>query len=236
MKTGKKYAEKAKLVDRNALYIIEEAVELLKKTAPAKFDETIDLSIRLGIDPKKTDQNVRGTVALPGGTGKKVTLAVLAKGEKYKEAQEAGADHVGMDDLVEKIMGGWTEFDLLLATPDVMASVGKLGKVLGKKGLMPNPKAGTVTNDISKAVKDFKAGKVEFKPDKSAVIHLGIGKVSFDAKAIASNIMAVLEGVNKARPSAFKGLYFKSAYISSTMGPSIKLNVQKALKNAQEAD
>ena len=233
---NKKYAEKAKLVNRDAVYLLEEAVSLLKQTATAKFDETIDMSIRLGIDPKKTDQNVRGTVVLPGGTGQTIRLAVLAKGDKYKEAQEAGADYVGMDDLVEKMMGGWTDFDMVLATPDVMASAGKLGKVLGKKGLMPNPKAGTVTNDIGKAVKEFKAGKVEYKPDKSAVIHLAIGKASFDSKAISSNIMAILEAVNKARPSSFKGQYFKSVFISSTMGPSIKLNVQKALKSAQEAE
>ena len=232
----KKYAEKAKLVNRDTTYLLEEAVSLMKQTATAKFDETIDLSIRLGIDPKKNEQNVRGTVVLPGGTGQKIRLAVLAKGDKYKEAQEAGADFVGMDDLVEKMMGGWTDFDLVLATPDVMASAGKLGKVLGKKGLMPNPKAGTVTNDIGKAVKEFKAGKVEFKPDKGAVIHLAIGKASFDSKAIGSNIMAILEAVNKARPTAFKGHYFKSVYISSTMGPSIKINVQKALKTAQEAE
>ncbi len=235
MKHGKKFRNIAKLVDRNIKYTIADAVALLKKTKNAKFDETVDLGIHLGVDPKKSDQGVRGTVSLPGGTGNTVKIVVLTKGEKYKEAEAAGADFVGADDLVEKINGGWLDFDLVLATPDVMPSVGKLGKVLGKRGLMPNPKAGTVTNDIGKAVKEFKAGKVEYKLDKSANIHMGVGKVSFSEKALEDNILAVLDAINKAKPHGLKGIFFKSATVSTTMGPGIKLNMQKIFKDSLEA-
>jgi len=211
-------------------YGVQEAVELLKKTATAKFDESIDLALHLGVDPKKSDQSVRGTVSMPAGTGKKIKIVVLTKGDKYKEAEEAGADAVGAEDLVEKISGGWLDFDLVLATPDIMAQVGKLGKVLGKRGLMPNPKAGTVTMDIGKAVKEFKAGKLEFKMDKTGNVHMGIGKISFDEKAIKDNILAAIEAINKAKPSSVKGIFIRSATVSSTMGPGIKLNTSKFIK------
>jgi len=230
MNTGKKYKEKTKLIDRNMLYTPAEAASLIKKIAGAKFDETIDMAIHLGVDPKKTDQTVRGTVSLPAGTGKRLRMVVLTKSEKYKEAEEAGADYVGADDLVEKIMGGWLDFDIVLATPDIMSSVGKLGKILGRKGLMPNPKAGTVTNDIGKAVKEFKAGKIEFKLDKGANIHMGIGKASFDEKSIESNITAAINAINKAKPVGFKGNYIKSVTVSTTMGPGIKINYSKLIK------
>ncbi len=235
MKSGKTYLEKRKLVNNESKYLLSDAVKLLKQTARKKFDETIDLALHMGVDPKKSDQNVRGTVALPAGTGAKIRVVVLTKSEKYKEAEQAGADFVGADDLIEKISGGWLDFDLVLATPDVMGSVGKLGKVLGRKGLMPNPKAGTVTNDIGKAVKEFKAGKVEFKLDKSANIHLAIGKASFDEKSIESNISSVVEALNKAKPHGFKGVFIRSATISTTMGPGIRLNVAKLSKEISEA-
>lgn len=235
-KPGKKYAEKQKLINRDKFYSIPEAAALLKKTAYAKFDETIDLSIRLGIDPKKSEQNIRGTVVLPGGGGKKIRIVVLTRGEKYKEAQEAGADHVGAEDLIDKILNGWLDFDIILATPDIMPAVGKLGKVIGKRGLMPNPKAGTVTQDIGKAVKEFKAGKVEFKPDKSAVVHLAIGKVSFDEESVAKNIKAIIEAISRGRPSGFKGQLFKSVTVSSTMGPGIRIDLSRAVKEAAEAE
>jgi len=230
MKSGKKYTEKRKMVDSQMKYGVQEAVELLKKTATAKFDESIDLALHLGVDPKKSDQSVRGTVSMPAGTGKKIKIVVLTKGDKYKEAEEAGADAVGAEDLVEKISGGWLDFDLVLATPDIMAQVGKLGKVLGKRGLMPNPKAGTVTMDIGKAVKEFKAGKLEFKMDKTGNVHMGIGKISFDEKAIKDNILAAIEAINKAKPSSVKGIFIRSATVSSTMGPGIKLNTSKFIK------
>lgn len=230
MASGKKFKEKKKLINSETKYPISEAVVLLKKTASPKFDETIDLAIHLGTDPKKTDQNVRGTFSLPAGTGKKIKMVVLTKSDKYKEAEEAGADFVGADDLIEKISGGWTDFDLVLATPDIMPQIGKLGKVLGRKGLMPNPKSGTVTNDIGKAVKEFKAGKVEFKQDKTANLHVGIGKMSFSEGDIEKNIIAAIETVNKAKPSGLKGVFIKSVTISSTMGPGIKLSASKIIK------
>jgi len=234
MKSGKKYTTKAKLVKPGNEYLIADAIKLLKQATFAKFDETIDLSIRLGIDPKKSDQNVRGTVVLPSGTGKKVKIAVITKGEKVKEALAAGADHAGSEDLIEKIMGGWMDFDMVLASPDMMAVAGKLGKVLGKIGLMPNPKAGTVAVDVAKAVKEFKGGKVEFKPDKAAIIHLGIGKVSFGEKEISDNLYAILDAISKAKPHGLKGQYIRSVYMSSTMGPGIKINYSKAIKETQE--
>lgn len=231
---NKKFKEKKKMVNSETKYTLSDGVSLLKKTARAKFDETIDLAMHLGVDPKKSDQSIRGTVAMPAGTGQKIRIVVLTKSDKYKEAQQAGADHVGAEDLIEKISGGWIDFDLVLATPDIMSGVGKLGKVLGRKGLMPNPKAGTVTNDIGKAVKEFKAGKLEFKMDKTANIHMGIGKISFEEKAIASNVMAIVEAINKAKPSGFKGVLIKSATLSTTMGPGIKLNVSKMIKEGSE--
>ncbi|MCX5749432.1 MAG: 50S ribosomal protein L1 [Candidatus Saganbacteria bacterium] len=234
MKSGKKYTEKQKLVDNQVKYTVAEAVDLLKKTARAKFDETVDLAMHLGVDPKKSDQGVRGTFALPAGTGKKIKIVVLTKGDKYKEAEEAGADAVGAEDLVEKISAGWLDFDLVLATPDIMSQVGKLGKVLGKKGLMPSPKAGTVAMDIGKAVREFKAGKLEFKMDKTGNIHLGIGKISFDEKSLKANITAAVEAINKAKPSALKGIFMKSATVSTTMGPGIKLNVSKLAKELED--
>ncbi len=231
MNRGKKYKEVAKLVDRDNRYSVAEASVLVKKTARAKFDETVEMHIRLGVDPKKSEQNVRGTVALPAGTGKKVRILVLTKSDKFKAAEEAGADFVGAEDMVEKIMGGWTDFDLVLATPDIMPSIGKLGKVLGRAGLMPNPKAGTVAQDIAKAVKEFKAGKVEFKMDKFANLHLGIGKASFGEKDIELNIKTVIDVISKAKPSGFKGIFVKSVTVSTTMGPGIKINISKLSLN-----
>lgn len=230
MTTNKKYAEKAKLVNPSVKYSAAEAAKLLKQTTVAKFDETIDLALHLTTDPKKSDQNVRGTVSLPAGTGKKIKLLVFAKGEKAAEATAAGADHVGADDMIQKISGGWLDFDLALATPDMMPSVGKLGKVLGTKGLMPNPKSGTVITDVAKAVKEFKAGKVEFKQDKTSNVHIGIGKISFSEEDVEKNIATALGAVNKLKPSGLKGNLIKSATVSSTMGPGIGLNISKILK------
>ncbi len=230
MTTGKKYAEKAKLVDNAVKYSVSDAAKLLKQTSVAKFDESIDLALHLTTDPKKSDQNVRGTVSLPSGTGKKIKLLVFAKGEKVAEASSAGADHVGSDDIIQKISGGWLDFDLALATPDMMPSVGKLGKILGTKGLMPNPKSGTVVTDIAKAVKEFKAGKVEFKQDKTSNVHIAIGKVSFSEQDIEKNIVSAIEAVNKLKPHGLKGNLIKSATVSATMGPGIGINVTKILK------
>lgn len=230
MTTGKKYAEKAKLVDNAVKYSASDAAKLLKQTSVAKFDESIDLALHLTTDPKKSDQNVRGTVSLPSGTGKKIKLLVFAKGEKAAEASSAGADHVGSDDIIQKISGGWLDFDLALATPDMMPSVGKLGKILGTKGLMPNPKSGTVVTDIAKAVKEFKAGKVEFKQDKTSNVHIAVGKVSFSEQDIEKNIVSAIEAVNKLKPHGLKGNLIKSATVSATMGPGIGINVTKILK------
>lgn len=212
----------AKLEPRG--YELREAVEAVKQAAFAKFDESVDLALRLGIDPKRSDQLVRGTASLPHGTGKKVRVLVFAKGEKEQEARHAGADYVGADDLMEKIKGGWMEFDCAIATPDLMASVGKLGKVLGPRGLMPNPKTGTVTFEVRKAVEDIRKGRVEFKVEKAGIVHVPVGKVSFDAAKLYDNASAVIESVMKAKPSSCKGRYLKSATISSTMGPGVKLD------------
>jgi large subunit ribosomal protein L1 len=224
---GKKFLEKAKLVDPAKKYIPAEAASLVKNTSITKFDGTVNLSIKLGIDPKRSDQQVRGTVTLPGGTGKVTRVIVIAKGEKIKEAESAGADAAGSDDLIEKISKGWTEFDVAIATPDIMAQVGKLGKVLGQKGLMPNPKTGTVTFDVGKTVKEFKGGKVEYKTDKTGVIHVPIGKISFTEDKIIKNLAAVVDAVNKAKPSGVKGVFVKSIALSATMGPSIKVDASK---------
>ena len=214
-----------KLVDKSKQYLVDEAVELVKKTAKAKFDETVDVHIKLGIDPKKSEQLVRGTVVLPNGTGKTKKVAVIAKGEKVKEAEEAGADVVGAEDLMEKISKGWMDFDVLVSTPDMMKELSKLGKVLGPKGLMPNPKAGTVSFDLAKTVKELKGGRIEFKNDDFGIIHSAVGKASFEKEKLAENLKTLIETVVKSKPSAIKGIYIESISISSTMGPGIKLNL-----------
>jgi large subunit ribosomal protein L1 len=221
---GKKYKEAAALVDRAKRYSLAEAIGLAKKTAKVKFDETVDLAVNLGVDPKQADQMVRGTVVLPHGTGKKVRILVFAKGEKEKEARDAGADHVGAEDLADKIQKGWTEFDTVVATPDIMALVGKLGKVLGPRGLMPNPKTGTVTFDVGKAIKDIRAGKVEYRVDKAGIVHVSVGKASFEESKLLENAKSVLESILKAKPSSSKGKYLKAAAMSTTMGPGIKMD------------
>jgi len=227
MRRGKRYKELSKLVDRNKTYSLEETVKLVKKTANAKFDETIELCLRLGIDPKRQDQIVRGTVLLPHGTGKSKVVAVIAKGEKAKEAKETGADFVGAEDLIENIAKGAIKFDALIATPDSMRDLSKLGKILGPKGLMPSPKAGTVTFEIADAIKKIKAGQVEFRADSSGVIHLSVGKASFDEMKLVENINAVIGAVQRARPPSVKGQYLRSLNICSTMGPGIKVSLPK---------
>jgi large subunit ribosomal protein L1 len=222
---GKKMLQAEKEVDRTREYGIEEAVALIKKSAYTKFDESVDLALNLGVDPKKSDQMVRGTVLLPHGTGKKVRVLVFAKGEKEKEALDAGADYAGGEDLIEKIKGGWLDFDKAVATPDMMGAVGKIGKILGPRGLMPNPKLGTVTFDIAKAVKEVKAGKVEYRVEKAGIVHLPIGRVSFDEKAIIENAKAAVDSVMKAKPATSKGKYLKKLSVSSTMGPGIKIDI-----------
>jgi len=222
---GKKFKAAAALVDRKKLYSVEEAVGLAKKTARTKFDETVDLAVNLGVDPKQADQMVRGTVVLPHGTGKKVKVLVFAKGEKEKEAKDAGADYVGAEDLADKIQKeGWTDFDTVVATPDIMALVGKLGKVLGPRGLMPNPKTGTVTFDVAKAIKDIRAGKVEYRVEKAGIVHVPVGKASFEEQNLVDNAKAVLESILKAKPSSSKGKYVKAVTVSTTMGPGIKMD------------
>ncbi len=224
MKSGKKYSDSFKLIDRSKQYDPEEAVSLVKQTAKAKFDETIEISVRLGVDPRHADQQVRGTVVLPNGTGKTKTVLVITKGPKADEATAAGADFVGAEDMIAKIQGGWFGFDVCIATPDMMGLVGRLGKVLGPKGLMPNPKTGTVTNDLTKAISETKAGKVEYRLDKTAIIHCPLGKASFTEEQLTENLRTLMEAIIKAKPAAAKGAYIKSAVISSTMGPGIKLN------------
>lgn len=221
---GKKYQEAAKLVDRTKAYEPAEAIELVKKAAPAKFDESVEVAVRLGVDTKKADQQVRGAVVLPNGTGKTQRVLVFAKGEKAKEAEAAGADHVGDSDYINKIQQGWFEFDVIVATPDMMAEVGKLGRVLGPKGLMPNPKTGTVTFEVEKAINEIKAGKVEYRVDKTGNVHVPIGKVSFEAEKLAENLSTIIETLLKVKPAAAKGTYMKNVAISSTMGPGIKVN------------
>ena len=221
---GKKFAAARAQIAVDRTYTIEEAVPLVQKVKFAKFDETVDLSLRLGVDPKHADQMVRGAIVLPHGIGKTVRVAVFAKGEKEREAREAGADVVGAEDLVERIQGGWMEFDSTVATPDLMGQVGKLGKVLGPRGLMPNPKTGTVTVDIAKAVREIKAGKVEFRVDKTGIIHAPVGKVSFAADSLVANAHALVESIVKAKPAAAKGKYLKSVTLSSTMGPGVRID------------
>ncbi len=228
MKHGKKYVEAAKQIDRTVLYEAADAVALVKKTAVAKFDETIEVHIRTGCDGRHAEQQVRGAVVLPNGTGKKVRVLVFAKGDKINEAEAAGADYVGGDELIPKIQNdGWLDFDVVVATPDMMGIVGRLGKVLGPKGLMPNPKAGTVTMDVTKAVNDIKAGKIEYRLDKSNIIHVPIGKASFTEEKLQENFDALMEAIVKARPSALKGQYLRSITLTSTMGPGLKVNVAK---------
>ena len=228
MKKGKRYVESAKLVDRTNLYDVEEAVSIIKKTANAKFDETIEAHIKLGVDGRHADQQVRGAVVLPHGTCKKVRVLVFAKGDKVEEAQAAGADFVGGQELVPKIQNeGWLDFDVVVATPDMMGVVGRLGRVLGPKGLMPNPKAGTVTMDVTKAVNDIKAGKIEYRLDKTNIIHVPVGKASFTEEQLADNFHTLMGAIVKAKPAAAKGQYLRSVTITSTMGPGIKLNPVK---------
>ena len=228
MKTGKRYSEAAKLVEKTKTYDLEEAVALVKKTASAKFDETIEAHFRLGVDGRHADQQVRGAVVLPHGTGKTVKVLVFAKGNKVDEALAAGADYAGGDELVPKIQNeGWLDFDVVVATPDMMGVVGRLGRVLGPKGLMPNPKAGTVTMDVTKAIADIKAGKIEYRLDKANIIHVPIGKASFSEEQLADNFQTLMDAINKAKPSAAKGQYLRSVTIASTMGPGVKLNVTK---------
>jgi len=224
---GKKMDAASRKVEEGKDYSLEEAVRLVKEASYTKFDETVDLAFNLGIDPKKSDQMVRGTVALPHGVGKKVRVLVFAKGEKEKEALDAGADHAGAEELVEKIQKGWMDFDRAVATPDIMGLVGKLGKVLGPRGLMPNPKLGTVTFDVGKAVKEIKAGKVEYKTEKAGIVHVPIGKVSFDAEKLVANARVVIDAIVKAKPGTSKGKYLKKVALSSTMGPGIRVDVGK---------
>ena len=224
-KRGKKYQEALKLVDRSKSYEIKEAVALAKQTAKANFDESVEVAYRLGVDPKKADQQIRGAFVLPHGTGKTQRVLVFAKGEKAKEAEAAGADYVGEGDYINKINQGWFEFDVIVATPDMMAEVGKLGRVLGPKGLMPNPKTGTVTFDVEKAVKDIKAGKVEYRVDKQSNVHVPIGKISFDDEKLVENFVALTEQLVKVKPQSAKGTYMKNVSIASTMGPGIKVDV-----------
>ena len=227
---GKKYIESSKLIDKNALYTPAEALELAVKTAKAKFDETIELHVRLGVDPRHADQQVRGAVVLPHGTGKDVKVLVFAKGEKAKEAEAAGADFVGADELVQKIQGeNWFDYDVVVATPDMMGVVGRLGRVLGPKGLMPNPKSGTVTFDVANAIKEIKAGKVEYRVDKTAIVHCPIGKKSFGTEKLVENFKALMDALVKAKPAAAKGQYLKSVSVSATMGPGAKVNPAKVL-------
>ncbi|MGI6712028.1 MAG: 50S ribosomal protein L1 [Bacillota bacterium] len=226
-KHGKKYQDAIKEFDRATLYDPQEAFELVKKAAPAKFDETVEIAVRLNLDPRQADQQIRGAVVLPHGTGKSRSVLVFAKGEKANEAMEAGADYVGAEDMVEKIQGGWFGFDVAVATPDMMGTVGKLGRLLGPKGLMPNPKTGTVTMDVARAVKEIKAGKIEYRLDKAAIIHAPLGKVSFDIDKLLENYQTLMDVLIKAKPVAAKGQYMKSITLSSTMGPGIRINPLK---------
>ncbi|WMM25558.1 50S ribosomal protein L1 [Tissierella sp. MB52-C2] len=229
-KRGKNYTESMKLVDRTNLYDVDEAIELVQKTAKAKFDETIDLSVRLGVDPRHADQQVRGAVVLPHGTGKSKTVLVIAKGDKIKEAEEAGAEYVGGEELVARIQNeGWMDFDVVVATPDMMGLVGRIGRILGPKGLMPNPKSGTVTFEVAKAIDEIKAGKVEYRVDKASIINVPIGKISFGTEKLTENFNTVMDAIIKAKPAAAKGRYLRSVAISSTMGPGIKINGQKLM-------
>lgn len=224
---SKRIREIEKIVGPLKAYTIEEAIDMLKKCPPVKFDQSVDLSLQIGIDPRKSDQQVRGTVTLPNGTGKSLKILVFAQGEKIDEALKAGADYAGNEDLFEKVSGGWTDFDAVIATPDMMRQVGKLGKVLGPRGLMPTPKAGTVTTDVAKAVQELKSGKIEFKVDRHGVINNGVGKLSFEAGKLVENVLVLLQAIFKAKPSSAKGNYMKSLALSSTMGPGLKIDLKQ---------
>jgi len=232
---GKKYLEAIKLVDRTRLYPPQEAIELAKQTSTVNFDPTIEAHLRLGVDPRHADQMVRGTVVLPHGTGKAVRVAVFAQGEKATEAERAGADVVGAEDLVKRIEAGWLEFDVALAAPDVMGLVGRLGKILGPRGLMPNPKSGTITFDLERAIREVKAGRVEFRVDRGGIVHVGIGKGSFSTADLVDNLAALVDAVNRARPPAAKGQYLKSLTVASTMGPGIRVDIPAVLALAAAA-
>jgi large subunit ribosomal protein L1 len=233
VKHGKKYVDSTKEFDKNTLYEPMEALQKVKGTAKAKFDETVEVHVKLGVDPRHADQQVRGTVSLPNGTGKTVRILVFAKGDKAREAEEAGADFVGAEDMAEKIQGGWTDFDVAVATPDMMGVVGRLGKILGPRGLMPNPKSGTVTTDIARTLKELKAGRIEFRVDKTSIVHAPIGKASFDDEKLQENFAAFIEALMKAKPAAAKGQYLKSVNVCSTMGPGIKINPLAAAQQSR---
>jgi large subunit ribosomal protein L1 len=235
-KHGKRYLESAKMVESDKFYEPLEAFKLIKEMPKGKSDESVEVAIRLGVDPRHADQQIRGSVALPHGTGRFVKVAVFAKGEKAKEAEEAGAEKVGAEDLIEEIQKGWLDFDVAVATPDMMGAVGKLGKVLGPKGLMPNPKTGTVTMDVGKAVKEIKAGKVEYRVDKSGIVHVGIGKVSFEANKLFGNFRTLMDVIMKAKPSSSKGAYVKSVVLSATMSPGIRVSPQAAAQSVSAAE
>jgi len=230
LKRSKRYIEVSKKVDKNTAYSLDEAIALVKETSNAKFDETLEASFRLGVDPRKQDQMVRGSVVLPHGTGKTVKVLVFTRGEEEKEAKENGADYVGFKDLIEKIKGGWLDFDYVVATPDTMAEVAKLGRILGARGLMPSPKTGTVTKDIGRVVNELKRGRINFKVDKTGNVHVPLGKLSFSNEQLMENFLAFFNELLSARPSNLKGTYIKSVYISSTMGPSVKLDLAKAVE------
>src|SRR5690625_5174752 len=233
MAKGKKYQEAVQKVDREKEYTVQEALELVKETAPARFDETVEAAVRLGVDPKKADEQIRGGMVLPHGTGKTQRVLVFAKGDKVKEAEEAGADYVGDDELIAKINQGWFEFDVVVATPDMMSEVGKLGRLLGPKGLMPNPKTGTVTFDVDKAVKDIKAGQVEYRVDNAGNLHVPIGKLSFTDEKLIENFEALTETIVRAKPAAVKGIYMRNAVVTSTMGPGIRVDISEYVKHIQ---
>lgn len=224
---SKRIREIAKSLDVQKTYSVKDAIDILKKCPTVKFDQTVEVSLKLGVDPRRSDQSVRGTVSLPNGTGKTMKILVFAKGDKVKEALSAGADYAGHEELFEKVNGGWTDFDAVIATPDMMRDVGKLGKVLGPRGLMPTPKAGTVTTDIAKAVQELKGGKIEFKLDRHGVVNNGVGKLSFDAEKLVQNIEAYLNAIQRAKPASAKGHYLKSLVISSTMGPGLKIDLRE---------
>lgn len=226
---SKRVQESDKLVDREKLYDVQEALDLVKQAAKAKFDETVEVAVRLGVDPKKQDQQVRGAVVLPNGTGKTARVLVFAKGDKAKEAQEAGADFVGEDDLVQRVSQGWFDYDVVVATPDMMASVGRLGRILGPKGLMPNPKTGTVTFEVARAVQEIKAGKIEYRLDKAGIIHCPIGKVSFDGDQLVQNFRTLLDALQKAKPPGAKGQYVRTVTVASTMGPGVRVNALRVV-------
>ena len=227
MSHSNRYTNNFKTIDRDSIYSLNDAVSLIKRTSPAKFDETIDICINLGVDPRHADQIVRGTVSMPNGTGKDVSILVLAKGDSVDKAKEAGADFAGSDEFLEKIKSGWTDVDVIIATPEMMPELGKHGRVLGPRGLMPNPKTGTVTNDVEKAVKEVKSGKIEFKVEKNGIVHAGVAKMSFDEDKIAENISTFINAINKAKPSGVKGVYMKKVTLSSSMGPGVKIDYEK---------